>query len=90
LLDATLSREAVLDVLKQFGISVIALEEGRFSIGRDGDVPEIHRLPPTVGRRMIGYLAHTFGIATHLFWHPEQIAEWKAARAASSHRADPN
>lgn len=89
-LDATVHRDVVLDVLKQLGAFVAVLPGERYSLGRAGAVPEIHRLPENVRRNMVCYLAYKFDVPIHLFWHPDQIHEWRVARAASSTRADPN
>jgi hypothetical protein len=84
------TREIVLDVLRQFGAFIVHLGQERYSLAKDGGEPEIHRLPDTLGRKLIGYLSRKFEVPVQLFWHPEQVADWKAAQKDSSKRADPN
>lgn len=85
-----MARETVLDVLRQFSVFVVDLGGEKFSLARESAEPEIHRLPDMLGRKMVGYLARKFEVPIQLFWHPEQVAGWKAAQAESSKRADPN
>jgi hypothetical protein len=79
-----------LDVLQRFGVTVVVHPGGRYTLSRDNLVPETKRFPALLGRKMIGYLSEKYGVPVHLFWHPEQVDEYKAAQATGSKRADPN
>ena len=86
----TVSREQALDVLRQFGVNVTQLDAEKYMLGMDGQVPQTHRLPEALGRKMVGYLADQYDIPVHLFWHPDQVTTWRAAKAAGSKQAEPN
>lgn len=66
------SVHTVIDVLKANGVTVTAnpSQPGSYTLSK-GSVMESQTLPDPVERRGLHYLARKFGVAIHLFFHPE-------------------
>ena len=89
-MDDGVAREIALSVLREFGVFVATVEDGKYSLSKGNGEPEIHRLPAVLGRKAVGYIARKFAVPVHMFWHPEQVPGWKAARGQGDGSGDPN
>lgn len=74
--DGSVDREAVIAVLSASGVSVSTCDNSADDLVvtlAKGDRIETQTLPKQICRDMLHYLQYHFGVAIHLFYHPEML-----------------
>lgn len=66
------TRETLLLVLQAYGVTVTPGTDGRHTL-RKGSVLEVHFLPDTVSRHLVGRFARKFDVPVTHIWNPTLI-----------------